>query len=184
MGRGREPRRSRRRSGEGHASQPTYPRPSKPCDPVRMDYTDEELEDLATMRALRLRLRALADAKIAECEAMQPAKNWLDMTRQIKAIMAADKMIISLYSPPPRRRSPRNANATTSRPIPRLSVSLVTKCPPPLLLPISQMGRCRRSHRRGHRGNGPAPPNKSLSHRPNRRRRKRASPTLPATSTT
>ncbi|MEI9906020.1 MAG: hypothetical protein WDN06_20530 [Asticcacaulis sp.] len=70
-----------------------------------MDYTAEELEDLATMRGLRLRLRACADTKIAECEAMGLAKNWLDMNRQIKAIMAADTMVVRLYSPPPRRRT-------------------------------------------------------------------------------
>ncbi|MEI9905429.1 MAG: hypothetical protein WDN06_16920 [Asticcacaulis sp.] len=76
-----------------------------------MDYTDEELEDLATMRALRLRLRACADARIAECEAMPPAKSWLDMNRQIQAITAADRMVVRLYSPPPRRRA---AGATAS----------------------------------------------------------------------
>ncbi|MEI9903944.1 MAG: hypothetical protein WDN06_08150 [Asticcacaulis sp.] len=65
-----------------------------------MDYTDEELEDLARMRALRERLRVLAEAKVAECEAMGGAKSWLDMNRQIRAIMAADRMIVSVYSPP------------------------------------------------------------------------------------
>ncbi|MEI9905639.1 MAG: hypothetical protein WDN06_18120 [Asticcacaulis sp.] len=73
-----------------------------------MDYTDEELEDLARMRELRLRLRALADAKVAECEAMGLAKNWLDMNRQIRTIISAgphDRQ--PLFSATPRRRSPR-----------------------------------------------------------------------------
>ncbi|MEI9905918.1 MAG: hypothetical protein WDN06_19905 [Asticcacaulis sp.] len=35
----------------------------KPCEPVRMDYTDEELEDLAPLRVLRQRLRACAEAQ-------------------------------------------------------------------------------------------------------------------------
>ena len=58
-----------------------------------MDYTDEEREDLARMRILRERLRVLAEAKVAECEAMGVAQNWLDMNRQIKTIMAADAMV-------------------------------------------------------------------------------------------
>ncbi len=79
-----------------------------------MDYTGDELEDLARMRALRERLRVLAEAKVAECEAMGIARNWLDMHRQIRAITAADRMIVSLYSPPPRRRS--RSTSRQSRP--------------------------------------------------------------------
>lgn len=42
-----------------------------------MDYTDEELADLAEMRTLRLRLRACAQAKVAECEAFEQARTTL-----------------------------------------------------------------------------------------------------------
>ena len=81
---------------------------------MRMDYTDEELEDLAAMRERRLILRALADAKIAECQAMLPARNWLDMNRQIKAVMAVDRLVVALWSPPPRRRRRSAKPAATS----------------------------------------------------------------------
>ncbi len=81
---------------------------------MRMDYTDEELEDLAAMRERRLILRALADAKIAECQAMLPAKNWLDMNRQIGAVMAVDRLVVALWSPPTRRRR------RSAKPAPRL----------------------------------------------------------------
>ncbi len=83
-----------------------------------MDYTDDELEDLATMRALRLRLRALAEAKVAECEGMGSAQNWLDMHRQIRAITAADRMIVSVYSPPPRRKSRNSRQSPPAFPPP------------------------------------------------------------------
>ncbi|MEI9905230.1 MAG: hypothetical protein WDN06_15710 [Asticcacaulis sp.] len=83
-----------------------------------MDYTEDELEDLATMRALRLRLRALAEAKVAECEAMGIAQNWLDMHRQIRAITAADRMIVSVYSPPPRRKSRNSRQSPPAFPPP------------------------------------------------------------------
>ncbi len=79
-----------------------------------MDYTPEELEDLATMRELRMRLRACAEARVAACEQMPTAGNWLDITRQSKAILAADRMVVTLYGPPPRRRARRSKPAQGS----------------------------------------------------------------------
>ena len=81
-----------------------------------MDYTDEELEDLAKMRELRLRLRACADAKVAECEAMHPGKTWLEIYRQMRAIEAADRMVVRLYAPPPKRRAKRAETSVTASP--------------------------------------------------------------------
>lgn len=75
-----------------------------------MDYTDEELADLAEMRALRLRLRACVIAKVAECEAFEAAKTTLELNRQIKAIDGADRLVTVLYTP---RRS-----TTPSPPLP------------------------------------------------------------------
>ena len=69
-----------------------------------MDYTAEELEDLATMRELRARLRACADARVAACLAMPHATIWLEIYRQMRAIEATDRMLVRLYSPPTRRR--------------------------------------------------------------------------------
>ena len=77
-----------------------------------MDYTAEELEDLAEMRELRARLRACADARVAACEQMPPPETWLDIPRQSRAIEAADRMVVRLYSPPPRRRSQRKTPAS------------------------------------------------------------------------
>ena len=72
-----------------------------------MDYTDEELADLAEMRELRLRLRACAMAKVAECEAFEQAKSTLELNRQIKAIDGADRLVVALYTPRrPTRRPP------------------------------------------------------------------------------
>lgn len=83
-----------------------------------MDYTAEELEDLAEMRERRLRLRAIADAKIAECQAMPAAKSWLDMGRQLRAVMAVDRLVVALWSPPPRRRRrPRSPSPSFPSPI-------------------------------------------------------------------
>ena len=84
-----------------------------------MDYTAEELEDLAKMRELRLRLRACADAKVAECEAMHPGKTWLEIYRQMRALEAADRMVVRLYAPPLKRRAKRaetSVNASPARP--------------------------------------------------------------------
>ncbi len=72
-----------------------------------MDYTDEELEDLATMRALRQRLRACADARVAACLAMPHPTTWLEIYRQMRAIEATDRMLVRLYSPLSKRRSQR-----------------------------------------------------------------------------
>ena len=84
---------------------------------MHMDYTAEELEDLAELRALRLRLRACAIAKVAECEALPAAKNTLEMNRQIRAIDGADRLLVALYTP--------------RRPLARLPVAKAVRTPSP-----------------------------------------------------
>ncbi len=77
-----------------------------------MDPTAEELEDLTTMRTLRQRLRAVAECKIAECETMPRAASFAELGRQMRTLIAADRMVIALYRPLPRRRSRANPAKT------------------------------------------------------------------------
>ena len=72
-----------------------------------MDYTADELEDLETMRVMRGRIRVVAERVIADCEHLPKATSVAEMARQMRALAAADRMIVSLYSPPPRRRRRR-----------------------------------------------------------------------------
>ncbi len=102
-----------------------------------MDYTDEELEDLAKMRELRMRLRALAEARIALLETLDPPKTWLETNRQLRAINTADRLVVSLYSPLPKRRAATRAapeaKRVAKRPVdremmsPRLSMPILEK---------------------------------------------------------
>lgn len=81
-----------------------------------MDLTPEELEDLAKMRELRLRLRALAETRIALLETLDPPTTWLETNRQLRAINAADRLVVSLYSPLPKRRAPKRPASGAKRP--------------------------------------------------------------------
>ena len=92
-----------------------------------MDYTDEELADLAEMRELRLRLRACAMAKVAECEAFETAKSTLELNRQIRAIDGADRLVVALYTPRrPTRRTPTLAKPPKPAPPPETAERATT----------------------------------------------------------
>ncbi len=117
-----------------------------------MDYTDEELADLAEMRELRLRLRACARAKVAECEALPAAKTTLEMNRQIRAIDGADRLVVTLYTP--RRSSGRKS---APKPAPKSSpyddICHITNA----MIPVIQAAK-RVPHLRSTKPSPPLPP--------------------------
>ena len=83
-----------------------------------MDYTADELEDFETMRVMRGRIRVVAERVIADCEHLPNATSVAEMARQMRALAAADRMIITLYSPPARRRRrPKPQPSATSEPL-------------------------------------------------------------------
>ena len=75
-----------------------YPRSPNYHHHSLMDTSDDIATDLSPLEQRRMRLRAFADRVLEAVEALPMPKTHIDSERTLRAITAADRMLVQIYS--------------------------------------------------------------------------------------